>query len=1516
MKSKASSVLPKANFYDGQKITEADLDTEQLHNQSVTSGIINDFHGSGIVRESIFESNILLDTSAPGIYSISGSPNLSKEIIELGNFDGLPIKLDLQPSDAAAGNRLEIELVSAEIGGRVETKVLIVGFAFSSLSPRGELVSEVLSFPKNGILLTKYYYKEVLSIIFNNFSGGTGKTEYEASKESLNVISQGAGYLLVKEAEALKVFPKSSIEKQVESPSFDFNNFITGDISTSIQSLLIEAVGDDVNFSDLYFELSPALEVYFEKDGSVTKSYGQKFLSKSNNLQRVDFLLSVVRDTSLPSAEQLDFSGDLVVSINKLQTDTKCSTDVVPDRLLDFDPEIDPIMEISFNQADLETLGYSLTEVPQIVSFNFASTLVADPNIDPGMVKGEYYAIILSRRGDTRTGTIALQVGWDKPTKKAQNGQLLSPEERFNKQTSRFFEFDVSTKRYVDYSSYSLWNNIHSDCVEVTSGTAYSSDSFLITVPKTEKFVGSTEISTYMDGIPLANVSFGSSNYVTLSHIQSFMSPSTHPRTGNLVYTAILDTGEVAIYNETDFDSISLDNPLVLAKVVDNNIRSASKITENITLPGTIQQDYVLIIEPSSALLTTNLLDRVLTPDLTCECNNKYKIIKTECLSYSVGDLNNDGMINSLDISAIVPVLGNTINSSATERRILSGELEIITFKQSDLNGDDTVDGTDLEILEDAVDGYVNFSVPEKFRVLKIYLQNNFSTDDYPIILDDVAITATSTVDSATIQFTITDYRVGLVIRPGDSVSLSGSFDTGVFLVDTKTIDSTGLVVTLTLRNVDSTMPSFIGESAIPFSITSGTATNLLAKNLELVKLPFSSGQIAIDFIEAPFSQKNIEVCDLRRYVSRSFIEEKGQNSCIYVDDSCNTGTACSPVLKNQQYISGDLYLPDGEIYSAPGVPYHGDFEYTTVSIALPPGSIEDCQVDLYNAFIKAESGSDKTPAGYTAMRFSDGTYVGCEDVSTSTDISKGRVKFSNAIASLYVDSLISGPIPDGYVNNSLDGISITSISSIVTESFLDQTFFEFSGWASDPITDTVIFSVSLGTTLVSTFSTLYITDTARYGSYSPLVFTDLSGDFVLDLTMARYLWDSSNTLGGVASAIRLDVTNTDGTTAELRFGWKQYGTDSVKLFWLGVIRDSGSAVISSFEHTADAPDSVGQDVLFRIKRVDDTFFAYYINPTSISETVDFGQYIRIGSNPSMQPGSGTVAVSFESKMETFTQSGLSYQTVLKSLVSRDSYTSDSLSATEFPLSRVVSTGDISRVAMSVPILITPKTNIISSTLTFTTASSVAVTDSFNIIPLNIVNADNLVPGYNYPYIQDNSLITNFIPGALSSGATFTVDVTNIVIKYLSDSSFLPGYYKAFVIEPDSDVSVDSSVLLSSTVQLEIAYEEITTGVIFKIGISIDSSTGIATFKTKNILYDALNPENRTTIKFGVYLKKSGFINQDVSLGITELKKIGLGACYDPDLIITEGEQCYFVVSTTGVGTFVEGPFDCAFKLP
>ena len=94
------------------------------------------------------------------------------------------------------------------------------------------------------------------------------------------------------------------------------------------------------------------------------------------------------------------------------------------------------------------------------------------------------------------------------------------------------------------------------------------------------------------------------------------------------------------------------------------------------------------------------------------------------------------------------------------------------------------------------------------------------------------------------------------------------------------------------------------------------------------------------------------------------------------------------------------------------------------------------------------------------------------------------------------------------------------------------------------------------------------------------------------------------------------------------------------------------------------------------------------------------------------------------------------------------------------------------------------------------------------------------------------------------------------------------------------------------------------------MGVDLDPTTGIATFNTKNILFDALNKANRTTLNFGIYLKKSGFRNQDVELSIDDLSRLGIGNCYDTEELPSE-EECYFITGNTAVGVFVEGPFPC-----
>ena len=120
----------------------------------------------------------------------------------------------------------------------------------------------------------------------------------------------------------------------------------------------------------------------------------------------------------------------------------------------------------------------------------------------------------------------------------------------------------------------------------------------------------------------------------------------------------------------------------------------------------------------------------------------------------------------------------------------------------------------------------------------------------------------------------------------------------------------------------------------------------------------------------------------------------------------------------------------------------------------------------------------------------------------------------------------------------------------------------------------------------------------------------------------------------------------------------------------------------------------------------------------------------------------------------------------------------------------------------------------------------------------------------------------------------------------------------------------------AAAARLDIEYVDTSTGVIFKIGIDIDTSTGIASFRTRNILYDSMINENRTVVEFGVFLKKSGFRNSDLAIGISELNRIGIGSCVDDEALLEQGSECFFIVGSTATGTFVEGPFSCTLHSP
>jgi hypothetical protein len=1508
MKNKVSSVLPRVNFFDGQRVTESDLDAEQLHNQSVFSGIINDFHGSGVVKNNIFDSNMLFDSSKPGFYAATGAAT-SKEIIEAGNYDGKPLVLDVQPSDIDYGNRLLIEPENIDMMGRIQTKVLIIGYTFNSMQDGNQIVYELITFGQNKPKLTKYYYTKVVSIIFNNFSGGIGRNEYGIDKESLNISSNGR--LKISEADSFMVFPLTESSEQISSPSFDLLNFITYSNSINIENLIKEAIGDDSNFNDIYFELGYSKIAKFEKNSSVSTSFGQKFLANSETIQRIDFLMSVDADDSLPIDEQFDFSGDLVLSVHKLMIETRYPTDIVPENLIDFDPDIEPIMEISVGQSDLQVNGTILSDKESIVQFDFSSTLLADPSIGPLLEVGNFYAIVLSRRGDTSKGTINLFVGYDEPSRRTENGQPKNPKQEFANQESRYIEYDPSTRKWVDYSNFSLWHIIHSETLEVTSGTAYSDDGFLITIPKYEEYVGDTKISRYIKNIPLSSISSSQKNYITVQHVEKFTDPSTHPRTGNFVFTRILDTGVISVLNEADFNQANEEsNQLLISTVYDKNVRGAEAIIGAFDKPGLIERDYILIISPDDSLLNSNLINRIFIPDTECSCGAKYRIIKTECLNYKLGDLNNDGAIDNLDIDQFLVYSGHTINSSDTEKKLLSGELSYIEFKQSDLNGDGTIDGTDLEYLELAIAGNISFTEQKEFKVLKLYIENITESSNNPSIFESSDLSGISEDATNNITFVVDDYRKGLAIRVGDIVSISDeTVGAGLYIITSKTFDIDTLIVSVSLKNESGSEPEFAGTTGFDVSVFSGADTNCLADNLTISSLPFSAKNWKIDFINSIFSGDFFEVCDLRRFVSGNFIEER-ISSCLCNTSPCQRGELCGPYLKNQQYFPGDIYLTEGNILKAPGVPHHGDFEYVTITMPMPPGSIEDCQVDLYNTFIKSSGTSCLTSAGYQAMKYSDGTYVGCEDTGLLTDITRGRVKFTSAIASLHVDGLVDGYAVDGYA----DATSTSSVKDIVSESSIDHSYNSFSTWLLDAGNSSIVdITNDSGPNNPAIFTLTSETSSGiRYGMLNgPSEISSLTGDLLIDMKAFRSEWSSTYPQGNVSSYLQILVVNDDLSSTKLRLGWRQSGTSAPTIFWAGMYYNSSGTLFFSFESTATIPDEVGEEILFRVKRINDTFFAYYINPTKILDGTipeSFGQYIRIGSNPSLQPGAGSVSISLAAEQSDSPEPGLTYTTRFSNLQIRAEY-SPAISVGDILISRDATTAEVSRAAISFPIMITRRTNIISAKMILTAAENISTTDAFNIIPLAIINASNLAPSYNYPVNQDVSYIQTFYPGSVSSGDTFEVDIKDLITVFLSEPGFLPGTYKALIIEPDS--TTDSSILISPSMTFEIEYEDISTGVIFKVGVSIDPITGIASFKTKNILYDSTYNENRTTIKFGVFLKKAGFINTDVNVSISDLSRIGLGSCLDESNIIDSSAECYFVVGTNEVGTFVEGPFPC-----
>ena len=1457
------TIVPRVNFYDGQNLYESDLDQEQAHLRSLSSGHVAITHGSGVIKENIIDNRFLLKIKNPGYYG----DNNSKFIIDSGQFDGRPISLDRQVSNSEFGKRLIFELKNVNVLLNKSVKVLILGVTYNALDTRGELVTELLEFTSSDLKITKNSYKYIYAIYLNNFSGGVGSNSYE-ELISYNYYENNENIdLQIYESDSIKVFQNTISIESIDSPSYYLDNFITYSTSLNILDILEEALDSTFSISELFYQKDESYLLFSAGDNSST-SFGQKFLAKTKTIQKISLLVSI--DTDVSNV----FSGNIILSVHKLNTSINNYMDVYPDNLINFDPEISPIAEISYSYDDLLSMGIKLSSIPVVLDFDFSSTLIANPNLDPSLEVDSYYCFLIKRVGDTSDGTVRIHYGNDRQTNKVLNNQSLNIKETYDKKQTILVEFDKINNKFVDNSDKSLWFKIHASLVEISSGFAVSEDGHSFEIPSFIEYIGNNLIQFNLDNLELRFLN-GEPNYIILDRAEKFSKPVAHPRTGNYTFTRISDSYEISILSADELESILDLNPNILSAVYDINDRSPSDITGSFSSIGQISTNKIYFINPPQNLLNKSNIGKIFIPDNDCDCGSKYIIESINCKIMKSGDLNNDGRLTSADLISVLNLSGSNINSTATQLDILKGNISYLDFYKSDLNNDGFIDGLDVFLLENAISGNIDFSKPEKFTFVEIELSNIDYENNFPVIFLDNTNSGITTSGTNTFSMTV-DLPATKITRPGDFVVIPvDSIDAGKYVIDE--ITYSGLTSTMLLLNEDGTTPSFSGSSSFNASIVSKTSVNIYADNKAIVSLPYSNKNWVITSSINNYKSDLIKSIDLRRFVEQSYLNTKNTEDCICIEDSCESIIQNNNIILNDKVIPNNLYIPNGDILSAPGIPHHGDFEFSSIKIPLPSGDVSGCSIDIYSSFIKSYNGGCNTISGYPAMKFSDGTLVGCNDTESSSDLSNGRVKFSSSISSIYIDNY-----NDGYIGGEeLEVSKVLDADTIILSSSTKEEYASgFDGiWTE--VSTTLNSMINYGTNYASLeldASSSSVTTSTTMGR--PLSAADLSGDFTILFTANRDSWDPSKiAIGEVKFYSKMVIQNSYGGESTIKFGWKQSGTDdSVKLFYSGTITD-GMSEIYNFDFSIDTPELDGSDLEFKIERINDALNIFYYNKNTLLVS-DAQKYIRLGENISYLIGDGLAT--FEFIMES-TSLGVHSSYLYKVKIFSDNFTinynqllNNVSSNNEILIGKV--DGLLNELFFNFPLDLKSGTSILSANIIFTASQSFSITSTnFKVVPYYGFNSKNISKYIDIVREKDPTLHSSISPASGAANDEISIDITNFISYILSSESHISGYYKGLLITSLGSETESFSIL--NNIKIDIVYYEIASNSIIKIGLSIDPSTGILKIDSKNVLFNNITEEQRTYINIGVYLKKSGFKNSDISVNINDLSRLWIGTC-------------------------------------
>jgi len=701
----ARSNWSRVNFFDGQEVSETDLDVEQSAWHNGLANAVDFLAGSGVEKDSAVQRVLFDSDDVPA--SISS-------LISSTSFDGEPIYptdafgqvVFLQPSDASEGNQLEVEISGSSLDGTPSAKVFVFGQIFG-----GTFTHEVLVFDKNTSIVTRNYFNNIVSIMTQDFLGNQNTiVDGVASRNN-------GGRLRILEALPMSLTHDTIMAEQVAEPSMDYVNFKPATLSKTLDIVLDEiAATEGLSKDDLRINVTATTTRTLPINESTGMIVGQKFKATTNNIQKISVLLSVEENTLATPGQEFDWSGEIIVGIRALQTTTTCPTAAIPNTSIEFDPELYPLAEVSFSQNDLEDIGVILTDEPQVVDFVFTQSLLANPNIEPSIVPGKYYILTIRRSGDLSKGNIVLQ--------EAENTNVSD--------TDDMMMSVFSQNVWTDIPESDLWFRIHTDAIRITSGTAFDGG-VQITSNKTKKNDSTGVLEPYVNGYyNLLDISSSAKNYVIVQKSTEFSDSIPHPSTGNQVFTRILDVPDVVVVSEDTLTTLidAGTEPIILGYATDTNPIGNPSITGYTEFPGLARSNTLTLINPSSDITNNNLVGSILTPN-TGEPELKYRIIKVQSYDDAYGDINNDLGVDVFDVSRALILDGysktlvdGTVSSVDQQRAIVAGTVTMEEIIRADVTNDGEIDILDAQLIQQNISLGTSFSSGSTFNRVVITVES------------------------------------------------------------------------------------------------------------------------------------------------------------------------------------------------------------------------------------------------------------------------------------------------------------------------------------------------------------------------------------------------------------------------------------------------------------------------------------------------------------------------------------------------------------------------------------------------------------------------------------------------------------------------------------------------------------------------------------------------------------------------------------------------------------------------